>query len=203
MPDIDVFRAALAVEDEEAILDRFLFVEESEHVSIAQKDAIRAALGAAYGVDISAISIRATGSAHLGFSLMPKRDGNTFLPPYRSFSAASDLDIAVISHPIWELISKEISDFSHRSRPFPWRAYKFGDYLVCGLMRPDHFPKARLVQCDLWWKVFNSLSRDATYGRRKVRGGLYYSEQYFRDYSRRAIQAAKQRELLNENRIDQ
>lgn len=196
MPTVPEFKTAIATEDEEAIIDRFLLTDVSAHVSEPQKVAIRQRLAADFGVPEEDVRVQITGSAHLGFSLIFKREGRVRLLPYRPFSARSDIDVAVISGPIWRLIWKELSDYSHRQMPFPWTAARLGDYLVCGWLRPDHFPKVRLRHCDTWWNSFRTLSTDTTYGRRKVRGGLFYSEQHLRDYMKRALSDAKRRQYL-------
>jgi hypothetical protein len=129
------------------------------------------------------------GSAKLGFSLTEKRarDGS-LLARYRDFSAASDIDVAVVSPRLFDILWNELGAYAHREACLPWNSGALGDYLVCGWIRPDHFPiRVRLRRCDDWWDLFRALSADSRYGRRKVRGGLFHSVEHMKRYQIRAL----------------
>ena len=81
---------------------------------------------------------------------------------------------------------------------FPRDSGTLGDYLVCGWLRPDYFPKdARIRSCDDWWELFNRFSVDPRFNRRKVRGGLFYSRTQLELYARRAIRDCAEAEELD------
>jgi hypothetical protein len=132
--------------------------------------------------------IRIVGSAKLGFSISEKRrDGRIVLPRYRLFAAESDIDVAVVCPRAFNMIWHELSQYSHRGKFMPWDSGRLGDYLVCGWLRPDHFPKARLRHCDAWEDCFRQISAQIKFGSRKVRGGLFHSFEHMKQYYIKAV----------------
>lgn len=186
MPTVEEFRAALADADAGAIVDRWLLAPGAKHVESEKIDRIQSRLAAAYGVQIDDTNVWITGSAKLGFSISEKKrkDAPT-LPRYRPFGALSDIDVAVVSPPIFDLVWGELARHSHQQPYFPWASGRLGDYFVCGWIRPDHFPKnVRLRRCDDWKDTFRHLS--GRY-RRSVKGGLFHSVEHLRRYMSRAV----------------
>jgi len=169
------FRAALDGHDDAEIVEQWLMSPGARYVSDEAILYIARTLSAAFRVQLEDVWIGITGSAKLGFALTEKRRKDAqSLPRYRSFSAHSDIDVAVVSPKIFNSIWQELGGHSHRAAIFPWRADRLGDYLVCGWLRPDHFPtQARLAKCDLWWDTFRRLSTEPRFNRRAVRGGLF------------------------------
>ncbi|MBV8523800.1 MAG: hypothetical protein JOY71_17040 [Acetobacteraceae bacterium] len=186
---IHEFRKSLRGADPEEVVEKWLLAPGARHVSQETIALIQGELATGYCVPTGDVQIWVTGSAKLGFSISEKRtkDG-AMLPRYRVFSAESDIDVAVVSQAIFELVWRELSLHSHRQPRFPWDAGKLADYLVCGWLRPDHFPKhVRLYWCDIWWEIFRRLSADPRLRRRRVRGGLFYSIDQLRSYMARAV----------------
>lgn len=183
------FRAMLCESDAEHILWNTVLADEAIHVSTEQREHIQATIAKTYVTSAEDVAVWIVGSAKLGFSLSQKRcrDG-AMLHRYRPFGPASDIDVAVVSSKIFDQIWHELSRHSHRSIAMPWDSGRLGDYLVCGWLRPDHFPRVRLRQCDNWWDCFRRLSVDPMFGRRKVRGGLFYSTEHLQQYYIRSIQ---------------
>lgn len=193
MPTVDEFRAALRVLGDDEIINEWLLSPGALHVDDRDIQYIQAALASAFRCAVQDVWVGITGSAKLGFSITekPRRDADKLLR-YRSFSPYSDIDVAVISPPIFESIWGELSDHSHRAARFPWRAERLGDYLVCGWLRPDHFPsQPRLPRCDLWWDTFRQLSTEPRFNRRSVRGGLFHSQDQLRKYIARAVRECR------------
>lgn len=189
MPTVDEFRAALLSWEPEDIVDRWIVSPGALHVDEQDRAHIAVRLSEAYRRPVERIEIVITGSAKLGFSMTRKAiEGQPSLVRYRSFRPESDIDVAVISPDIFDLLWSELSAHSHSAPRFPWQSRKLGDYLICGWLRPDHFPtNAGLRYCDLWWETFRGLSRDPRYRRHRVRGGLFYSMDELKRYSRRAV----------------
>ena len=183
------FRAALRGADPLDIVDRFLLAGEVEHVSADKRAAIQRALCESFGSDPDDVRVIITGSAKLGFSIVEKaRPGKPTLPRYRKFSGQSDIDVAVIAPPIFTAIWEELAANAHRAFLFPPAAGRLGDYLVCGWLRPDHFPKGvRLPKCDAWSDTFRKLSVSGQFTPRTVNGGLFASENHLRNYMARAV----------------
>jgi hypothetical protein len=188
MVTVEFVREKIRNNDLGFLLEEVLLAGDAEHVAGSDVEYIRAMLSAKFGVEAAAIGIWIVGSAKLGFSLTEKRRGSEVLPRYRPFSPLSDIDVAVVSPPLFDLIWNELSAYAHRVSRLPWDSGELGDYLICGWFRPDYFPiRARLRRCDDWWDLFRSLSADARYGRRKVRGALFHSVEHMKRYQARAL----------------
>lgn len=189
MPSVDEFRASLAGAEPEDLVERWMLVHDAEHLTAADIAYIGAAVSAAYGVSADRVQIWITGSAKLGFSTSEKhREDKPPLPRYRLFGPASDIDVAVVAPDIFDLIWTDISKHSHGSVYFPLKSNKLGDYLVCGWLRPDHFPKnVRLRFCDAWFDLFNRLSINSRFKKRAVKGGLFYSRDQLVRYLSRSV----------------
>jgi hypothetical protein len=198
MMSVEEFRTKVRANELEALLDEVLLADEALHVSIPDIRKINSALRAMYTVPADKIYVRVVGSAKLGFSIVEKtlKDGQV-LPRYRSFSAASDIDILVICPEIFDFVWNDLSSHAHKSARLPWNSGPLGDYLVCGWLRPDHFPRGvGLRRCDDWSEVFRKLSKDRTFRHRKVSGGLFHSVQHARRYLMRALKDCARAEAL-------
>ncbi|WP_290791837.1 hypothetical protein [Flavihumibacter sp. UBA7668] len=183
------FIAKIKIDPIEVILDEVLLSDDAMHVTVGQRDFIKKTLSERFGVSLEQIDLIIVGSAKLGFSISEKKQkGFPALPRYRLFSPNSDVDIAIISKPIFEIMWNELSIYSFGMPYYPWVSNKFGDYLVCGWMRPDHFPKhVRLRKCDEWWDTFRFLSSRNILGRRRIRAGLFYNMEQLKTYQSKAL----------------
>lgn len=189
-PTIEEFRASLVGADAGDIVDAYLLSDGALHVSHDDIDYICRSIAASYGVDIEDTRIFVTGSAKLGFSISEKRKkgSKSHRPRYRLFSATSDIDVAVISAPIFDMIWQELSKHFNSAVSFPPNTEKLGDYLACGWLRPDHFPKhVRLSRCDTWADTFRRLSANSRFRTRRVTGGAFNSREHLRQYLSRAV----------------
>jgi len=202
MPSVRDFRRRLREAGADTIVAELLLTGEAKHVTNNEKAAMSNALLAAFSSQGAQINLHIVGSAKLGFSIVEKKKKN--LKRYRPFSATSDIDVAVVCPAIFKQVWSALSDFSHRAARWPWEAGRLGDYLVCGWIRPDHFPKkVRLRRCDDWWDCFRRISVEVFLGRREVRGGLYYSEEHLSRYLRRAVEECiRIEELTYEDRAN-
>lgn len=172
----------------EYLLNEIMLGPGAKHVSNENIQHIRANIAMKYGISEEDLSVCITGSAKLGFSIVEKRRHGQNFPRYRSFSAKSDIDVAVVSKTLFEIIWTELSKRAHRTSHLPWDSKKLGDYMVYGWLRPDHFPNdVRILKCDDWWDLFRRFSSDPRYQRRKVRGGLFYSKEQLSMYMIRSI----------------
>lgn len=203
--EVDEFRRRIIEEPFDDILINVLLSENAKHVDAQKQLLMRTKIAETYNVDIEAIKLIVVGSAKLGFSISEKKlkDG-TILPRYRKFGAASDIDTAIVSSTLYELIWDELSRFSFNQPWFPWNSEKLGDYMVCGWLRPDYFPKQRrLRRCDDWWDTFRSLSAERTLGRIKVRGGIFHNFEQLKRYQSKALYECIQKEKIeHENGIE-
>jgi hypothetical protein len=178
------------------IVDNVLLPEPAVHLAPEKAQKIASALAIAYGVDVGHVQVIPMGSAHLGFSLVEKsREDEPALPRYRLYGADSDIDVAVICVPIFDMIWHELTAHYAAGPRFPPDGGRLADYLLCGWLRPDHFPKGVwLPRCAKWWDTFHRLSRSVEFQPRRVRGGVFNSIFHLRQYLSRAVRECIQHE---------
>jgi hypothetical protein len=189
MLTIEQFKAALSCSNALEIVDGLLLPNPPKHVTPENLDFLSKTVAASYGVSADQVEVIITGSANLGFSLSEKRDNGAVIGErYRLFSAASDIDVAVISPPIFDAIWQELSASAAGASMFPPREGKLGDYMVSGWLRPDHFPRnRRLLRCDNWFDTIRRINTANRFSRRRVNGGLFFSRHHLRHYMTRAV----------------
>jgi hypothetical protein len=198
MISIGEFRDRIRKNELEFLLDNILLADGATHIATEHIHYVETSLASKFQIPAEGIKAWIVGSAKLGFSLTEKKakDGS-LLARYRSFSPGSDIDVAIVSPPLFDLLWNELSSYAHRETRLPWNSGALGDYLVCGWLRPDKFPiSVRLRRCDDWWDLFRALSADARYGRRKVRGGLFHSVEHMKRYQIRALRECAIAEAL-------
>lgn len=194
MKIVEEFQQVLMAEAAEDIVERDLINGPARHMTLEQIGFVQKSLSLKFRIAKEGIDLRVVGSSKLGFALHEKWDRNTHttLPAFRPYNAGSDVDIAIVSPDMFNLIWQELGRFADQTPRMPWNSGMLGDYLVHGWIRPDLFPKnARLRLCDDWWELFRQLSIDSYLGRRKIRGALYYSMEQFRRYQIRSVNACK------------
>ncbi|MEO6285480.1 MAG: hypothetical protein ABIN80_09990 [Dyadobacter sp.] len=186
---VEEFKEQVRTLDFDEVLNQVLLSEDAAHVEALHTQYIKTRLSEKFHVDIESIRLIVVGSAKLGFSIVEKkRKDLPKLPRYRPFSADSDVDIAVICQPIFKYIWNELSEHSFRAPYYPRQSDRLGDYLVCGWLRPDHFPRnVRLRACDDWWRLFSSLSSQQYLGRRKIRAALFFSIEQLSLYQSKSL----------------
>ena len=172
---VDEFKRQLLTRDLDDFVREVVLASEAAHFGVDEHDYVKVRIAESFGVEVSDVQLWIVGSAKVGFSLMEKRVGNNLLPAFRPFSAASDVDVAVVCTAIFNSIWTELSRYANRSPVMPWNSGKLGDYLVHGWLRPDQFPRGKLIKCNLWWDIFRRFSTDRRLGRRKLRGGIFQS----------------------------
>ena len=121
-------------------------------------------------------SVRVIGSAHTGYSYQKQRD---FVP------GDSDLDVAIISPPLFQEYSQAVYWLTHRYSDLSKFQRKDGHsvaqdfryYLGSGQFRPDFMPECQL-KTD-WFSFFNRLSNNYTDLFKNINAGIYLSEGFF------------------------
>jgi hypothetical protein len=197
---VEDFRERIKANAFAELLDNYMLAGPARHVEQASIDFIKTKLWRKYNVSDPDGYVGVVGSAKLGFATNEKRlaDGK-LLPRYRRFSAESDIDVVVVSAPIFNAVWNDLCAHAHRSATsLPWNSGVLGDYLVYGWLRPDHFPmNVRLRKCDDWWDVFRTLSADLQFGRHQIRGGLFHSLEHLRRYQNRTLGDCARAEAMN------
>ena len=122
MITLDEFKARCATDSAEDIVDEVLLADDAAHVSEQNRAYLLSRLATTFGVEESRVQLWVVGSAKLGFSTVEKRKNGNVLPRYRSFSALSDIDTAVVSPDIFRIIWDELSIYAHGKAWMPWNS---------------------------------------------------------------------------------
>ena len=118
-------------------------------------------------LEVHPSNIIIVGSAKLGFSVAPKKR-------YQHFHDNSDIDVVVVSEPLFDQIWWEVHQATVRRIDWPQRTI-FAKYLMRGWIRPDMFPNVSSPRVSAWWTFFNDLSRQVGL---KVRGAVFRNWAY-------------------------
>ncbi len=192
--EITAFRDALRFKPAVDVVSEIILAPGAKFVSQDAISHATALLRSTFQIaDQYQLEVVVVGSAKLGFSIAEKPvPGKQSLPRYREFDPInSDIDLAIVSQKLFYEIWRDLSVYSHRQTPFPWQS-PLANYLVLGWLRPDKFPSnQRPLNCQRWWELFNELSASSIFGRRKVRGGLYFNKDFLSQYQQRAVLAAQ------------
>ena len=198
-PNLQEFKTLLATKQVREIAEEIVIGGEARHVSNEQLQIIHDEICAKFGLAANDLTLHVVGSAKLGYSIVEKIGSEAgFKPRYRSYRPGqSDVDIAVVSGRLFQMLWHELAVYSHSSRPFPWESKRLGDYMLIGWLRPDHFPKipspSKLAS---WSEVFRSLSTNHKLDYKKYSGGLYFSRQHLLRYHERAIRECQHLENI-------
>jgi hypothetical protein len=124
---------------------------------------------------IHANQIELVGSAKLGFSIKPRKR-------YMPFSDESDIDVAIVSDALFDLIWGDVFDYVEAGGTWE-RRQEFEKYLFRGWIRPDVLPSAsRFQRSRDWMRFFDNLSSSRNFGMYKIRGGLYRTWHFLQSY---------------------
>lgn len=169
---IETFKTCLLTHGVERALSDHVLMHGCSMLGADVEVGLRETIAARFEIDPSGVTL--VGSAKLGFSPKP---GQYF----KHFSAASDLDVAIVSKELYSRVWKEVFEMERAGEHFDFREFKH--YHFRGWIRPDMLPSSKEYDtCRHWWDFFRALSREETYQRLKVRGGLYCDDYFLRHY---------------------
>ena len=125
-----------------------------------------------------------TGSAKLGFSPFKRKE----------FDYDSDIDVAIVSNPLYEEILESIRFYQMELREARWSVttqeikmyHQFLEYVVMGWIRPDKLPLSFQIKDfkNDWFDFFKSISYNKSeVGNYKVSAGVFKSYFYFEEYT--------------------
>lgn len=108
--------------------------------------------------DIHPSEVIIVGSGKLGFSIAESIVSNPPKYRYRNFGNDSDIDVAIVSHVLFEKIWREV--YNYYIEKGMWsRQDKFEQYFFKGWLRPDMFPISKSFPiCEEWWNFFQKLT---------------------------------------------
>ena len=119
------------------------------------------------------------GSGKLGFSIVPKKR-------YQPFSINSDIDIAIVSANLFDLLWERVFDYWVQTPYWP-DMQDFNNYLARGWIRPDKLPTGFSPGQD-WWDFFRELTASGKFGDRRLRAGVYRTWHFMRTYHTSAVE---------------
>ena len=126
-----------------------------------------------FGIHPSEVTV--VGSGQLGFSIVPRKR-------FRHFGDSSDIDLAIVSPPLFEKVWKLANEYWRHRLKWP-EVDDFRSYLFRGWIRPDKMPPAHSFEfCSSWWEFFRSLTSSGDYGPFKIAAGLYSNWYFFEAY---------------------
>ncbi|WP_155624917.1 hypothetical protein [Burkholderia vietnamiensis] len=124
------------------------------------------------------------GSAKVGFSLAPSKR-------YRAFGDQSDLDVAIISHNLFDKIWRSVLEYKYSGRLWD-KEREFENYFFHGWMRPDKLPPSeRFEFAKQWWEYFSDLRASEKFGPYKIAGGIYRTWEFLDSYQSVCIEKCK------------
>lgn len=180
---LDAFKQQASRSDAIAldIVRRFITTGTSMHVAADAQHRLRQRVHEEFGIRHQEIMI--VGSAHLGFSIAPKKR-------WRIFNEESDIDLALVSATLYKDLWFEIADLQQKDQLYSWpQRSQWRKNHGRGWLRPDAFPPSpALPRRARWFEFFNEVSRDAICGPYKVTAGLYYDMDFLELYQAGAVQ---------------
>ncbi len=186
-PDVDIeaFKAALRADDDQSILDRFYYGSPAAMLTREQEAGLRRAIAVKFSVSMRDIII--TGSAKLGFTIVPKPDR----PAFSRFGDGSDIDVTIISTPLFLSLWSAALQF-YRDQGEWSRSERFRRYLMKGWLRPDQLPiDPDFTQQGDWFEFFRGLTDSGLYGPYQINGGVYYDETFWESYAANSLSKSR------------
>jgi len=197
--DLATLKANITSREADDFVRDFILDGPCLHIGQNEIEHIRVSLSEAVGIGIEPEELVIVGSAKLGFGLFEKkRKGAEALPRFRPFGPASDIDVAICSAKLFDLVWKELCDYALAKPWLPHIMRNTGNYLVYGWLRPDQVPyEARLRTLDCFQDRVRKLSNSSALGRRKISGAIYRDVSFLSKYQIRGITQCR-KELHNQ-----
>ena len=178
------FQQALVAESDDAtIVERFLLhghcyaLDESAHYEIMRR------IAQEFGINVSQ-EMFIVGSAKLGFSISPTQR-------WKHFDDESDVDIAIVSHQLFQAVWHEVYDYTLSGAYWPDRN-KFQKKFLQGWIRPDLLPNSPTFDfVERWWDFFRSLKAEQLAGPYKIAAALYHDLEFLKKYQASAVAACR------------
>ncbi|MGW0854771.1 hypothetical protein [Streptomyces sp. NPDC002690] len=124
------------------------------------------------------------GSAKLGFSISPTKR-------YRIFGDTSDIDVAIVSHDLYEKVWHETHEYMESGAYWPDRQ-QFEKYLAWGWIRPDKLPRGASFEfTEAWWEFFRSIQVSRRYGPYKIAAAIYHDMTFLTKYQMNSVAACR------------
>lgn len=186
--DQGVFRAEIKVRTARDMCHRFLIFGSCSHLEEELYYGLKASIADQFQIHPSEIIV--VGSAKLGFSIAPGKR-------YRMFGETSDIDVAIISHKLFDHVWYEVFQYLETARSWENRR-QFSNYLVRGWIRPDKLPPGESFRfTSEWFNFFRELSNSRQFGDIKIAGALYRDWIFLEKYQEGCIVSCREAEEIS------
>lgn len=171
------FKAALSELDDQRLLDSYFYARPAAMLQGSQEAELRREIAQFFSVAMRDVIV--TGSAKLGFTLVPK-PGRPALSP---FGDRSDIDVAIISSELFTRLWREAFLFAN-DRGDWLTALEFREYLMRGWLRPDKLPNdPDFPLSGEWFEFFRRIKASRRFGPYKITAGVYFDERFWEIYA--------------------
>lgn len=179
-PYLRTFRTTLSIQpdDELVVRERILHgatyaIDEEQHFDLKRR--IAGELGTDMNTEVFVV-----GSAKLGFSIAPRKR-------YVKFNDHSDIDVAIVSHALYQRVWHEAHEYSLSGADWTNRE-RFERYLAWGWIRPDQLPRSEsFTFSNAWFEFFRDLQRRRVAGPFKVAAAIYHDMSFLIQYQRSSV----------------
>ena len=178
---IDEFKKDLKTKDNIHMVSKYFYNDyKPAAINLDTYHALRWEIKEHFNLE-SIFDVFLVGSARLGFSIKPTDQ-------FRYFNDQSDLDVVIVSKPLFEEYWKAARDSTISLEEWKHQGV-YEDYFFKGWMRPDKLRcGGEELDVKKWWRFFGELSRSRKYGPYPINGGLYYSLDFLEHYQIDAIE---------------
>lgn len=171
--DVEIFKSDLKNLDSIQMYRKFVLNESCCILNSDQHYQLRDSLSNKFKVEFTDVVV--VGSTKLGFSIKKEK-------MYVAFGETSDIDVAIVSTSLFEMIWREAYLYKKSGVDWP-NSGAFFEYLAKGWIRPDKLPKSNLFSfTNTWWDYFNELTNSQKFGPYPIRAGLYHSHFFLKEY---------------------
>lgn len=179
------FKSALTELDDQLIMDRFYYGRPAVALTPEQESSLRREISRRF--DVAMRDVLVTGSAKIGFTTVSKEGRPIFSP----FGDTSDIDVVIISQPLFVKMWKETCNFW--SEDVEWRDQaSFRRYLQRGWLRPDKLPRhTDFPEQAEWFEFFRGMTASGRFGPYAISAGVYYDEHFWERYVSRSIKESR------------
>ena len=179
---ISDFKNDLIAHDEMRITRKYILTGTPYIIDGGKYIELKEVVAANFGIHPSEVYM--VGSGKMGFSIKPSRR-------YGCFGDSSDIDLAIVSKDLFERAWIEVHNYSENSGWWDKRD-EFKNYFFHGWIRPDKFPSnINFTYSNSWWEFFRSLTESESFGRYKIKAGIYYSMSFLESYQSICIKQCK------------
>ena len=104
----------------------------------------------------------------------------------------SDVDVAIVSHELYEKVWHEVHQYSLGGADWPNQA-RFEKYLAWGWIRPDLLPRSTsFAFSNGWFEFFQGLKADRIAGPCKIAAAIYHDLSFLIKYQKGSVMKCRE-----------